>query len=90
VSHGTTCGASPAIPAASACLRACTTDANCSLGLTCTGGVCVPVPCGTGLPACANASYHSCGNQNLCARKRCSEGCVAPTTCGVAGFCVEP
>jgi hypothetical protein len=84
---GTTCGANAAIPATSVCIRSCAVDADCTAGLVCTLGACVPVPCGPGLPACRAPNV--CGNQNLCARPRCSDGCPPATTCGVAGFCVE-
>jgi len=86
---GTTCSSDPAVPAAAACLQACASNEDCHPGLFCSPThVCVPKACGPGLPACE--APWVCGNQNLCARPKCSDGCPAPFVCGNAGFCVEP
>jgi hypothetical protein len=81
---GTTCGEF------GACVRDCTTDAQCSAGKECrpSSGLCAIRQCS--VQPCPYP--YVCNGINQCARPACGTGgtCPTPMTCGSGNICVEP
>jgi hypothetical protein len=70
------------------CFRACTSDANCSLGNVCSGNSCGKKPNGA---FCSNGSECQSGNcaQGVCCATACASACRSCALSGAMGSCTN-